>query len=869
MRSSRYLLSVLVVLSFAISVEAQVQVMYSDFPQLAFGGGWSCDFFVNNQELTTISGVRISFYDDNGVPLPVESNVGNGAVLTFDLAPGETKTIRATVAGDTTIPGYALLRRPYPSSVAATMIVRWKSGSQTATQLGLPQQYPVQHYSFPVEINKAAGTNTGIAIANVTFLSAKAQNFVICLIAPDGTLQDMAIVSLPAGGHVSMFLDDPRLFPSLTNFTGTGTISSAATLFGFVALRIEGSALGTVAVQDGSVLPPAQVAGTATPETEPNDSWNQAHAITPPALISGTIGSATDRDYFSFSGKQGDVVTAMAETVGMSSELDAILTLLDSVGVTICSNDQNGLMFQNDSFLHLVLPADGTYYLRVTSYTNEGGSSFVYRLHLINHSAGPQPQGPTIQSLSPDQGSPGSSFTLTINGSNLTGTSAVTFSPSSGITVSNIQSTATQITASVNISSGASTGARQVSVTTPGGTSNALTFTISQGQATPTISSLSPDQASAGSSFTLTISGTNLTGANAVTFSPATSITVSNVQATANQVTASISIGSGATTGGRQVSVTTPAGTSNTLTFTVNQAQQLPHIDILMPDQGSQGTTVSLTIFGSNFTGATAVNFSPSDGITASISYAGSFSLSASVIIASNATLGSRAVSVTTPAGTSNTATFTVISPAPNISSISPDTGSPGISFTMRFSGTNLTGVNAVNFTPSDGITVSNIQVSSSSSMTASVSISSGAALGARTVSLTNSYGTSDTKTFTIVAAGAYDGTWTGTTGQGKAFSFIIIGSVLRRVEYAGSLSCMTFSGWTTANISLGGTIIDFTISTSAPYGVSLDVDGSFTDTSHASGNVKLTVNPPPPGQPGCSGWVQTTWSAEKHLNAM
>ncbi len=405
-------------------------------------------------------------------------------------------------------------------------------------------------------------------------------------------------------------------------------------------------------------------------------------------------------------------------------------------------------------------------------------ANFVYRLHVVNHSAPPPSSEPTIQSISPNQGSPGSSFTFTITGSGLTGASAVGFSPSSGITVSNIQSTATQVTASIAISSGAATGARQVSVTTPGGNSNALTFTVSQTQAPPTITSLSPTEGSPGASLTLTINGSNLAGATAVSFSPSTGITVSNIQSSATQVTASIAISSGAATGARQVSVTTPAGTSNALSFTVSQAQAGPTISSLSPSQGTQGS-----------------------------------------------------------------------------------------SFTLTINGSNLTGASAVTFTPANGITVSNVQSTAANRATATVNISASAPTGTRQVTITTPAGTSSSKTFTVNQAappGNYDGTWTGTTGQGKTFSFVITANALTRIDYAGELSCMTFSGWTTTNIPLAGTVIDFTISTSAPYGVSLDVDGSFSDTSHAGGNVKLTVNPPPAGQPGCSGWVQTTWSATK-----
>ncbi|RPI17536.1 MAG: hypothetical protein EHM61_29230 [Acidobacteria bacterium] len=545
------------------------------------------------------------------------------------------------------------------------------------------------------------------------------------------------MLTLPPGGHTSMMMTDPRLFPNLTTFAGTGTIS-AARQFGFVALRLEGGALGTVAVDEGSVLPPAQIDVAPSQETEPNDSRSQAQPLTLPALVNGAISANTGQDFFSFTGKQGDVITAMAETEGMNSDLDTILTLQDSSGATVSSNDQNFLFYQNDSFLELVLPADGTYYLRVTSWTEEGGASFVYRLHVCNHSAAPPTQEPVVESISPSQGSPGSSFALTINGSNLAGASGVSFSPSSGITVSNIQSSATQVTASISIASGATTGTRQVSVTTPAGTSNSVAFTIAVGGQAPAISSISPTQGSQGSSFTLTMTGSDLAGASEVSFSPSSGITVSNIQSSASQVTASVSISSSATTGSRQVSVTTPGGTSNALAFTVTQSQSQtppPTISWISPTEGSRGTSFTLTINGSDLTGASAVSFSPSSGITVSnVQTTSSTRVTASVTISSSAATGTRQVSVTTPGGTSNTVAFTVSASsgqAPTISSISPTLGTPGSSFNMTIYGTNLTGATAVNFTPSTGITVSNVQSTSATKVTASVSISSGATTGA------------------------------------------------------------------------------------------------------------------------------------------
>jgi uncharacterized protein (TIGR03437 family) len=85
---------------------------------------------------------------------------------------------------------------------------------------------------------------------------------------------------------------------------------------------------------------------------------------------------------------------------------------------------------------------------------------------------------PAIQSLSPNSGKAGTTFTLTITGMNLSGTTAVNFNGDGhghggDFTVKNIQvSTAgTQITATVTIDASAKPGARVVTVTTPNGDS--------------------------------------------------------------------------------------------------------------------------------------------------------------------------------------------------------------------------------------------------------------------------------------------------------------------------------------------------------------------------------------------------------------
>ena len=109
----------------------------------------------------------------------------------------------------------------------------------------------------------------------------------------------------------------------------------------------------------------------------------------------------------------------------------------------------------------------------------------------------------------------------------------------------------------------------------------------------PTITSFTPTSGPVGTQVTIT--GTNLTGATAVTVN-GTAATLGANTATSLAFT----VGMGSTTGA--VSVTTPGGTATGGTFTVTVP---PTISSFLPTSGPGGTTVIIT--GSNLSGLTSV----------------------------------------------------------------------------------------------------------------------------------------------------------------------------------------------------------------------------------------------------------------------
>ena len=297
---------------------------------------------------------------------------------------------------------------------------------------------------------------------------------------------------------------------------------------------------------------------------------------------------------------------------------------------------------------------------------------------------------PAITAISPASGAVGTMVTLT--GTNFTGATGVKFNTTAAVSFNVIS--ATSLT--VLVPSGAATG--KISVTTPGGTaSSTASFTV---LGPPTITSFNPVSGPVGTKVTIT--GTNLTGATSIKFNGTAATAVTLTSATSISAT----VPAGATTG--TISVTTPVGT---VTSATSYAVTIPAptVKSAAPTSGGVGTTVTLT--GTNFTGATAVSF---NGTAAPFTVISATSIVTSV--PSGAKTGK--ISVTTPGGTvSSTANFTVGTTAvlPAITSFTPASAAVGAVVTVT--GTNLGGVTAVTL----GTVAASFKVLSGTSLTFTV----------------------------------------------------------------------------------------------------------------------------------------------------
>jgi hypothetical protein len=383
---------------------------------------------------------------------------------------------------------------------------------------------------------------------------------------------------------------------------------------------------------------------------------------------------------------------------------------------------------------------------------NANGQQYVYPNQVMAALA------PTITSFTPTNAGPGA--TVTINGTNFTGTTSVTFggAPAANFTVvSN-----TQVTAVVGQGSSGS-----LMVNTPAGSATEDAFTYNSPVAQ--INGFTPVNAAAGTMVTIT--GSNFTGISAVTFGgvPATSFNIVNP----GTITAIV----GAANSG-SIALFSAAGADSVGGFQFIPPP--PVITSFTPTTVSAANVVTIT--GTGFSGATAVTFGGSP--------ASSFTVVSPTTI--NATVyggASGNVTVTTPLGTASIGGLTYITTMSRIISFTPASGPPNTLVTIvgtGFSGATgveVGGVIAASFTVVSADTIQAVVPSGTGGQIA-VTDTWGTAYSSSNFTLTNPVSTitsfspgSATTNMTVTVTGTHLTDATGVSFGGTAASSFSVAS--------------------------------------------------------------------------------------------
>jgi hypothetical protein len=333
------------------------------------------------------------------------------------------------------------------------------------------------------------------------------------------------------------------------------------------------------------------------------------------------------------------------------------------------------------------------------------------------------------------------SFTLYLYGNNFTQTMTVNWGTTT-LTATLVGDFTLPVTIPASLV--AKVGNVLVSVTASGGTSAPFWFKITQ--PSPTITSVSPASlAAGGAAFTLTINGTNFTSASTSAWGT-TALATTYVSAT--QLKAAVPASLIATAGTAYVQACVPGGPgySNSAIITINPAP--PAISSLSPSSVTAGGAgFMLSITGNVFTTASTAMWGSTPLGTV---YVSPTQLSASVPASLIQFSGTGGVTVTTAAGTSAPATFTINPALPAISGLAPGVTTAGSAgFTLTINGAYFTSATTAKL-GSTNLTTSYV---SSTQLTALVPASLVASAGAPSITVTAAAGTSPPAAFTIYPA--------------------------------------------------------------------------------------------------------------------
>ena len=287
---------------------------------------------------------------------------------------------------------------------------------------------------------------------------------------------------------------------------------------------------------------------------------------------------------------------------------------------------------------------------------------------------------PTITSIAPTSGVVAGGTTITITGTNLTGTTSVTVGGVAATSFTVVSSTSVTV-----VTPSGSAGVKNVVLTTPGGTATKYgSFTY---VGVPTITTINPNTGILAGGTTITITGTNLLNTS--------SVTVGGVAATSFTVVSSTSVTvvtPSGSAGVKNVVLTTPGGTATaTSSFTYTNIALFPTITSIAPTSGTVGGGTTIGITGTNLTGTTNITV----GGVAATSLTNVSSVFVTAVTPAG-TEGLKTITLTTPIETATSLNaFTYIS-VPTITSIAPTSGTVGGGTTIGITGTNLLNTSSV-----------------------------------------------------------------------------------------------------------------------------------------------------------------------------
>ncbi|PZA12230.1 transporter [Rhodopseudomonas palustris] len=607
---------------------------------------------ITGTNLSGVTGVTVG-----GAAATLGSNTSTSIVITTPSGTAGARDVVVTTAGGsaTSTGGFTYVAAPTIDTISPSSGPTAGGTSVTITGTNLSGVSSVTVGGAAATL----GTNTSTSIVITT---------------PAGTAGARDVVLTTAGGSVTStggftYIAGPTIStisPSAGPTAGGTSVTITGTdLSGVTGVTVGGAAatLGTNTATSIVITTPSGTAGARD------------------VVVTTAGGSATSVGGFTYAAPPtiGTISPSSGSTGGGTSVTITGTNLSGVTSVTI--GGASATLGTNTSTSIAVTTPSGTAGARDVVVTTAGGSvtstgGFTYIL------------SPSISTITPNAGPTAGGTSVTITGTNLSGVTSVTVGGASA-------TLGTNTSTSIVITTPAGTaGARDVVVTTAGGSATSVGGFTYAGP--PTIGTISPSSGSTAGGTSVTITGTNLSGVTSVTIGGASATLGTNTSTSIAVTTPS------GTAGARDVVVTTAGGSVTStggFTYVVS-----PTISTIVPNSGPAAGGTSVTITGTNLSGVTAVTVG---GAAATL---GTNTATSIVITTPAGTAGARDVVVTTPGGAATSSGgFTYIAAA-TVTAITPAVGPISGGTSVTITGTNLTGATAVTIggAAATGVTVVN-----------------------------------------------------------------------------------------------------------------------------------------------------------------
>ncbi|OBT38512.1 hypothetical protein VE00_11175 [Pseudogymnoascus sp. WSF 3629] len=691
-------------------------------------------------------------YTYNGIAAPVVSTVSptsgpasggntvviNGSGLTNATAVtfGSTAATSFTVVSDTQINAVA------PAGPSAGGSVSISVTGPGGTSAGTTYTYTVALAPIVTGISPASGPVSGgntAVINGFGFTNATAVTFgptaAISFTAVSNTVINAVVPPGPsAGTNVSVLVTGPggTSAAGITyNYVATPVISSVSPTSGPASggntVVINGSdftnatavTFGPTAATSFTVVSNTVINAVVPPG--PSAGANVSVLITTPG---GTSGAGTTYTYrVALTPIVTGISPASGPVLGGNTAVINGFGFTNATAVTFGPTAAISFTAVSNTVINAVVPPGPSAGTNVSVLVTGPGGTSAASITYIYVAA------PVISSVSPTSGPASGGNTVVINGSDFTNATAVTFGSTAATSFTVISNTVINAVVPPGPTAG---GSVSVHVRAPGGTSAAGTSYTYSVALTPIVTGLSPASGPVSGGNTVTLTGSNLNGATAVTFAGNAASSFAILSSTGINAVAPPG-----TAGTVSVVVTTPAGPSLGFNYTYIAP---PAPTAVFPTSGVTAGGDSVAITGTGLTGTTSVNF----GTTPATSFTVVSDTEVDAITPAHL-VGTVPINITTLGGTDSSLSFT-FQPSPVISSITPTSGPTTGGTVVTITGVDLIGTLDVNF----GTTVATaVAVVSDSTVTATAPAK---AAGASAVTVNTASATSNGATFIYVA---------------------------------------------------------------------------------------------------------------------